>query len=73
MKQHEKNKTKKIATVHHEKRFNMKRIQYGKRCSIKRVQDEKSVTRTELVEPEKCATRKKCNIKRVQHGKTATR
>ena len=39
---------------------------------MKRVQDEKSVTRTEKVQPKKCATRKKSNMKRVQHAKTST-
>ena len=66
MKQHEK-KTKKIATVHHEKTFNMKRMQYGKRCNMT------SVTRTELVQLEKCATRKKSNMKKLERGKSATR
>ena len=39
--QHEttRKKYKKIATVHHEKTFNMKGMQYGKRCNMKRVQD----------------------------------
>ena len=72
--QHEttRKKYKKIATVHHKNTFNMKRMQYGKRCNMKRVQDEKSVTRTEKVQPKKCATRKKSNMKRVQREKTST-
>ena len=39
---------------------------------MKRVPDEKSVTRTEKVQPEKCATLEKSNMKKLQHGKSAT-
>ena len=65
MKQHEKNKTQKDCCSASRKRYNMKKMQCEKRCSMKRVEDEKSVTGTEKVQPEKCATRTKCNMKRV--------
>ena len=50
----------------------MKRIQFEKRCNMKRVQDENSVTRTEKVQNEKSATRKVSNTKKVKHEKSAT-
>ena len=60
MKHHEKNKTQKSAAVHYKKRSNIKKVQSGKRCDMKKVQHEEIATRNE------------CNTKKVLQEMSAT-